>query len=317
MDNITPSRPNAYTGGSLDRAAHHREDDEWVAAALADPASRFAVFLQGRTLISGMAQHAPRAALTGKPDIGAAFIFLGLQHGTPIFAASLDSMEELAGEIQADAAFTDMRGITGDLTPDDATILATARAMLHWHAKTGFCAVCGGKNKPAKAGWVMLCTQCGEEHFPRTDPAVIMLVARGNKLLLGQSHKFPKERTFYSTLAGFVEPGESLEDAVRREVFEETGIRAGAVRYHSSQPWPFPASLMLGYYAEALNEEIVLDTVEMRDARWFTCADIENRKSLGFNLPPHDSIARRLIDDWLNTQESDGLAAPAQSAGAA
>jgi NAD+ diphosphatase len=131
-----------------------------------------------------------------------------------------------------------------------------------------------------------------------------MLVARGDRLLLGQSHKFPKERNFYSTLAGFVEPGESLEDAVRREVFEEVGVLVGAVRYHSSQPWPFPASLMLGYYAEALSEEIVLETAEMRDARWFSRADIEDRKSLGFNLPPQDSIARRLIDDWLNSQES-------------
>jgi NAD+ diphosphatase len=147
----------------------------------------------------------------------------------------------------------------------------------------------------------MLCTQCGEEHFPRTDPAVIMLVARRGRILLGQSHKFPKDRNFYSTLAGFVEPGESLEDAVRREVFEEVGVRVGEVRYHSSQPWPFPASLMLGYYAEALSEEIVLETAEMRDARWFTSADIENRKDLGFNLPPHDSIARRLIDDWLES----------------
>jgi NAD+ diphosphatase len=186
------------------------------------------------------------------------------------------------------------------LTPDDATILATARAMLHWHAKTRFCSVCGGSNRPIRAGYVMHCTQCGEEHFPRTDPAVIMLVARDDKLLLGQSHKFPKERNFFSTLAGFVEPGESLEDAVRREVFEEVGVRVGAVRYHSSQPWPFPASLMLGYYAEALSEEIVLETAEMRDARWFTRSDIENRKELGFNLPPHDSIARRLIDDWLS-----------------
>jgi NAD+ diphosphatase len=301
MDHITPSRPNAYTGGTLDRAAHRREDDAWIAAALADAASRFVIFLQGRTLIAGMEQRAPRAALIARPNVSS-FIFLGLQDGAPIFATAIDSMEDLAGEPPEDAAFTDMRGITGNLPPDDATILATARAMLHWHAKTRFCSVCGGRNKPIRAGYVMHCTQCGEEHFPRTDPAVIMLVARGNKLLLGQSHKFPKERNFYSTLAGFVEPGESLEDAVRREVFEEVGVRVGEVRYHSSQPWPFPASLMLGYYAEALTDEIVLETAEMRDARWFTRSDIENRKELGFNLPPHDSIARRLIDDWLNTQ---------------
>jgi NAD+ diphosphatase len=173
--------------------------------------------------------------------------------------------------------------------------------MLHWHANTKFCAVCGGANNAIRGGYVMLCSACGTEHFPRTDPAVIMLVARHGRLLLGQSHKFPPERNFYSTLAGFVEPGESLEDAVRREVFEEVGVRVGDVRYHSSQPWPFPASLMLGYYAEALSDEIVLATAEMRDARWFSPEDIENRKVLGFNLPPHDSIARRLIDDWLNS----------------
>jgi NAD+ diphosphatase len=303
MDNITPSRPNAYTGGSLDRAAHRREDEAWITGAINHPASRFAIFLQGRTLIAGMEERSPRAVLAAKPAVDSTFIFLGLQDSVPVFAASLASMDEIPADIPANAAFTDMRGITGNLTPDDATILATARAMLHWHAKTGFCSVCGGKNTPIKAGYVMLCTQCGEEHFPRTDPAVIMLVARGDKLLLGQSHKFPKDRNFYSTLAGFVEPGESLEDAVRREVFEEVGVRVGAVRYHSSQPWPFPASLMLGYYAEALTEEIVLETTEMRDARWFTREDIENRKELGFNLPPHDSIARRLIDDWMNSPE--------------
>jgi len=302
MDHITASRPNAYTGGTLDRAAHRREDDTWIAAALADSKSRFAVFFQGRTLITGMAQRTPRAALVARPN-AAPFIFLGLQDGTPVFAAALESLEDLA-EVPEDAEFTDMRGITGNLTPDDATILATARAMLHWHAKTRFCSVCGGSNRPIRAGYTLLCTQCGEEHFPRTDPAVIMLVARGDRLLLGQSHKFPKERNFFSTLAGFVEPGESLEDAVRREVFEEVGVRVGAVRYHSSQPWPFPASLMLGYYAEALSEEIVLETAEMRDARWFSREDIENRKELGFNLPPHDSIARRLIDDWLEGPQS-------------
>jgi NAD+ diphosphatase len=145
----------------------------------------------------------------------------------------------------------------------------------------------------------MLCTKCETEHFPRTDPAVIMLVTKDDKLLLGQSHRFPKERNFYSTLAGFVEPGESLEDAVRREVFEEVGIIVGEVKYHSSQPWPFPASLMLGYYGQALTENITLQTSEMRDAQWFTRDQIENRQSLGFNLPPHDSIARRLIDDWM------------------
>jgi NAD+ diphosphatase len=294
MANIIPSRPNAYTGGTLDRAAHRREDAAWLASALADPASRFVVFHQGKTLVDGLAERAPRAVLVPKPAVETTFVFLGLQDGAPIFAAELAAPPP-------EASLTDLRGITGNLPADDATILATARAMLHWHSKNRFCAVCGGPNNPARGGYVMLCAQCGAEAFPRTDPAVIMLVARDDKLLLGQSHKFPVERNFYSTLAGFVEPGENLEDAVRREVFEEVGVRVGAVHYHSSQPWPFPASLMLGFHAQALSEDIVLETTEMRDARWFTRADIENRKSFGFNLPPHDSIARRLIDDWMNS----------------
>ena len=144
----------------------------------------------------------------------------------------------------------------------------------------------------------MRCTHCGAEHFPRTDPAVIMLVVRGERALLGHSHRFPR-LNMYSTLAGFVEPGETLEEAVAREVWEETGVRVGRVFYHSSQPWPFPASIMLGFYAEGLSEEIRIDPQELRDARWFTREEIRNHKDLGFALPRGDSIARRLIEDWL------------------
>ncbi|HQT63459.1 MAG: NADH pyrophosphatase [Acidocella sp. 20-57-95] len=301
MDQITPARPNAYTGGSLDRAAHRREDAVWIDTAIAHPDSRFVLFWQGKTLITGMEARAPSALLVPRPDASLNYIFLGLQNEVPLFAADVSGLADPHAALALpEMPFTDMRQITGTLHPDDATILATARAMLHWHAKTKFCSVCGGANTPTRGGYVMQCTQCGTDHFPRTDPAVIMLVAKDDKILLGQSHKFPPERNFYSTLAGFVEPGESLEDAVRREVFEEVGVQVGHVRYHSSQPWPFPASLMLGYYAEALTEEITLETAEMRDARWFKRADIENRAALGFNLPPHDSIARRLIEDWLN-----------------
>jgi NAD+ diphosphatase len=241
MQLITPSRPNAYTGGTLDRAAHRREDSDWIAARLADPASRFVVFWQGKTLIEGLAEHAPRAAFLARPKVETNHVFLGLQNGAPVFAVDLPPVENPISVLQPNAAeFVDLRGITGTLHEDDATILATARGMLHWHAKTKFCAVCGGANTAIRGGYVMLCSACGTEHFPRTDPAVIMLVARHGKLLLGQSHKFPPERNFYSTLAGFVEPGESLEDAVRREVFEEVGVRVGDVRYHSSRPGRSP-----------------------------------------------------------------------------
>jgi NAD+ diphosphatase len=293
MQRIIPTRPNAYTGGTLDRAGHLREDAAWIEARLADPASRFVLFWRAKPLLTSLPTGAPRADFTPRPPGEFPYVFLGLQDDVPVFAADVSAWDN-PGD-----GFTDMRMIAGALPADDATILATGRAMLHWRAQTRFCSVCGAANRPTRAGYVMLCTNCGTEHFPRSDPAVIMLVAREDRLLLGQSHKFPTDRNWYSTLAGFVEPGESLEDAVRREVFEEVGIRVGDVVYHSSQPWPFPASLMLGFYGEGLTDDIVLDTTEMRDARWFTRADIANRDALGFGLPPNDSIARRLIEDWL------------------
>ena len=298
MQRITPHQPNAYTGGTLDRATHQRSDESWMQSALQDPRSRFVVFWRGNALIE--TGEVPKAALVSRPDPDAPWVFLGLQDQTPLFVADLSALEDphsLYG--QASRAFTDMRSLTTLLPADDATVLATARGMLHWRAQTKFCAHCGAPTVPVRGGYVLKCTSQGTDHFPRCDPAVIMLVTRGERALLGQSHKFPIERNMYSTLAGFVEPGESLEDSVRREVFEEVGIRVGAVAYHSSQPWPFPASLMLGYHAEALTEEIVLEAEEMRDARWYTRKEIANHRELGFNLPRHDSIARRLIEDWM------------------
>jgi NAD+ diphosphatase len=293
MRRIIPSRPNFYSGGTLDRAAHLREDSAWLDGALRDPASRFVLFSQGRPMIDDDQPAVPRIKFSAPPAGTYPWVFLGLQDGTPVFAA------DVSGD-GVNTDFTDMRMLAGALPADDATILATARGMLHWRAKSGFCSVCGGPNTPIRGGYVLHCTQCEAENFPRTDPAVIMLVTSGDRLLLGQSHRFPVDRNFFSTLAGFVEPGESLEDAVRREVFEEVGVRVGEVAYHSSQPWPFPASLMLGFYGEALSEEIVLQASEMRDARWFTRDEVAGSESLGFSLPPPSSIARLLIDDWLS-----------------
>ncbi len=298
MRHIPSSRTNAYAGGSLDRAGHLRTDEAWLQAARSSENSRFTVFWRGKALVTG--QDRPVASLISRPAVEAPWVFLGLQDGTPIFAADLSAHPDPLGALPQDSGrFVDLRNLTALLPADDATILATARGMLHWRAQHGFCAACGGANQPTRGGYVLECTRCQTEHFPRTDAAVIMLVTRGEFMLLGQSHKFPKDRNWYSTLAGFVEPGESLEDAVRREVFEEVGVQVGEVMYHSSQPWPFPASLMLGFYGEALTEEIVLEESEMRAARWFTREDIFNRAALGFDLPPPDSIARRLIEDWL------------------
>jgi NAD+ diphosphatase len=158
--------------------------------------------------------------------------------------------------------------------------------------------VCGSACAPRSAGHSTQCTGCGALHFPRTDPAVIMLVHRGDRALLGHSKRFPNS-TMYSTLAGFVEPGETLEEAVAREVFEEAGVRVANVQYHSSQPWPFPASIMLGFYAEGITEEITIDPEEIADARWFSRDEMRRHRDLGFQLPRGDSIARRLIEDWM------------------
>jgi NAD+ diphosphatase len=171
---------------------------------------------------------------------------------------------------------------------------------MHWRVKHRFCGVCGAPCAPKSAGHVMQCTACEVQHFPRTDPAVIMLVHRGDRILLGHSQRFPRAR-MYSTLAGFLEPGETLEEAVRREVKEEAGVTVGRVQYHSSQPWPFPANIMLGFYGEALSEDITIQTDELLDVRWFTRDEIRDPAAHDFHLPRLDSIARRLIEDWMAT----------------
>ncbi|WP_298283966.1 NAD(+) diphosphatase [Acidocella sp.] len=286
---------NHYAGGQ-ERAAHLREDEVWQARARARPEARAILLWRGQVLVAG--DEAPRAArLALRPEWAEALVFLGQEDGAPLFAADLSGRED-APDYGA-GMYQELRIIGARLSADDAGWCATARGLFNWWASHKFCPACGGGLARARAGWVLECAGCGRENFPRTDSAVIMLVVKEGRVLLGQAHKFPLERNMYSTLAGFVEPGESLEDAVRREVAEEVGVRVGAVRYRSSQPWPFPASLMLGFVAQAESEEITLEESEMRDAKWFTRAELEDHAALGFSLPPKDSIARRLIDEWL------------------
>jgi NAD+ diphosphatase len=238
-------------------------------------------------------------------------IFLGLIDERPHFAldfshdeAPLESLRSpvlaSSGIAEANLRFTDLRQLAGRLAHHEGALLAFARAMLFWHSRHRFCGLCGNPTRSEEAGYMRRCTDpvCNTMHFPRTDPAVIMLVTREDRALLGHSQRFPRAN-MYSTLAGFVEPGETLEEAVQREVFEESGIRAGAVHYHSSQPWPFPGNVMLGFYAEGLSEEITIDTEEMIDVRWFSRAEIRAPEQHGFALPRIDSIARRLIEDWM------------------
>ena len=305
MLSIPASRPNAYTGSPIDRASAQREDAAFIAAALADPETLFVPVWRARSLMKGVEEGKPEAILVtgGAAEqlrmAGGPWAFLGLWKGRPVFAVDCSQAEDPLPLLpDALGTFTDLRAVAGLLPPGEASVLAHARGLMHWRTKHRFCGVCGSACEPRHAGNAMTCTGCGAQHFPRTDPAVIMLVVRGDKCLLGHSQRFPNV-TMYSTLAGFLEPGESLEEAVRREVAEESGIAVGSVWYHSSQPWPFPASIMLGFYGEGLSEEITIDPEELRDARWFSKAELRDHQALGFSLPRVDSIARRLIEDWL------------------
>ena len=208
---------------------------------------------------------------------------------------------------QGDIITDQLRNVIGSLTELDSSYLALAKGMTFWHEKNKFCGVCGSKTKIEEAGFVLKCVnkKCNQSHFPRTDPAIITLVSNNDKVLLARSSRFPQK--MYSTLAGFVEPGESLELALKREVFEEVGINVQKIEYFQSQPWPFPASLMLGFFAETKDTELNIDKDEIEDAHWF---DISQLKDLthpdikdGFKLPRFDSIARRLVNDWIRRHE--------------
>lgn len=307
---IVPRTPNAYTGSPLDRVANRRDDAAFVAARLADPASLLVPVWQSMSLLRGVAAGRPEAVLLTVEAAVALGVerrphaLLGLWGERAVFALDLsedaDPLPALSGF--GDVSFADLRQVAGLLPVEEASVLAHARGLMHWRARHRFCGVCGGACAPRSAGHVMVCGACGTQHFPRTDPAVIMLVtcrAGGvERGLLAHSHRFPLVR-MYSTLAGFVEPGESLEEAVAREVYEEVGVRVRDVRYHSSQPWPFPSSIMLGFYAEADDPTLTVDPEELQDARWFTRAEMRAVEALGLRLPRVDSIARRLIEDWL------------------
>jgi NAD+ diphosphatase len=230
-------------------------------------------------------------------------VFLGSLADAPVLATLLDAA---AAELfKDDGAYEvlDLRSIAvqGTVPPDELGVLAQAKALLHWHARHRFCANCGAPTATACSGFRRDCAACGAQHFPRTDPVAIMLVARGGRCLLGRQSRFVTG--MYSCLAGFVEPGETVEDAVRRETFEEAGVRIGAVRYVASQPWPFPANLMIGCRAEALSNDIVVDRSELEDARWFARDEVASMLAGthpdGLRGPVRMAIAHHLIRGWL------------------
>ncbi len=306
MPPIRPTRPNVYAASPLDRAADRRTDAAWIAARLDHQATRFVPLWRNRNLIAGMEEARPEAvylpahaAARLREDPARAWVFLGLLDGEAVFALDISDAEDPAPLVgSGPGGFVDLRSVGWGVAKPEAAVLAHARGLLHWRARHKFCGVCGAPCAPESAGHVMKCTGCGADHFPRTDPAVIMLVTREDRVLLGHSQRFPRAN-MYSTLAGFVEPGESVEEAVRREVLEEAGITVGEVWYHSSQPWPFPGNIMLGCYGEGLSEDITIETEELIDVRWFSRAQLADPAAHDFMLPRGDSIARRLIEDWL------------------
>jgi NAD+ diphosphatase len=290
---------NTFAGPYIERAGHLRSDPAWFDAALRDAGSRAVPIWNSRNLIAD--GDSPRVALLELGEIPAGsrnsneLILLGRFDGANLFAYEIESVEPPAAP--DGTRFEDLRLVAAQMPEDQAGLLSYARAMISWRRTHRYCGRCGAKTVPDKSGHVLVCSNlaCRHEQFPRIDPAIIVLVSDGERVLLGRQASWPVGR--YSTIAGFVEPGESLEDAVAREVLEESGVRVDGIVYHSSQPWPFPSSLMLGFTAHALTHEVNLKDQELEDARWFTRADIVGGVPL---LPPRLSISYRLIEHWFD-----------------
>ncbi len=300
-------RHNIYSGGSLDRAGERRSDAQWLADQLTRPTTRLIPVWKTQNLVQRQdsAVRAARPFYAGADwltRLGTEPLFLGIDENAAHFALDLTHLDDPADlpDLTALGEFVDLREVGPLLSQNDGALLAYARGMIHWHRTHGFCGRCGAPTVSAHAGHIRRCTNaaCAVEHYPRTDPAVIVLVSAGEHCLLGRQARW--RPGMFSTLAGFVEPGESLEEAVAREVMEEVGVAISQFRYHSSQPWPFPSSLMLGFTAEAAAVgPLRVDRTELETAEWFSRDDIARFAECGRSLPNRDSIARRLLEDWL------------------
>lgn len=284
-----------FTGSPLDRADHVRADEaaftahlsNWRARVLALSGAEPAVDEAGALAWHSLADVADDAQL----------VLLGLHDDRPHFVAIPD--DPLSDGFRTPSLW---RALT-ILPADQAAIYGTARSLIDWHHRHGFCSRCGGTTRLFRAGWGRVCTQCGAEHFPRVDPVVIMLAEYGDKVLVGRQPRFPPRN--YSALAGFLEPGESIEESVRRELYEEAGVTVTNVRYVASQPWPFPAaSLMIACIATASSDQLTIDMTELEDAMWVSrdevAAALANEPEARFNAPPRFAIANTLLQAWLN-----------------
>ncbi len=303
VDRITPSHANLFTAVRLDRLAEHRDDPEWVESALNSDSATLVPLWRNRNLIEGSGPEQKAVYLSPVElewhDLSPPPTLLGTDGKRHYFVISIgDRQRERVLAARPSAQFLDLRLASIDMDAKHAGVLAYAKALHYWQYRNAFCGVCGSPNRLESAGHRLVCTsdECGRQSFPRIDPAIIVLVTEGDACLLGHNGNWPPRR--FSTLAGFVEPGESLEDAVVREVYEEAGVRLRAIRYVSSQPWPFPASAMCGFYAEAASREHRASD-EMTEVRWLTAGELEVAiRSDEVRLPPPVSIAFRLIADW-------------------
>lgn len=306
-----------FGGSGLDRAAHLRSRPEKITALLGQNDTGVLVIWRGKPLLD-VESRVPVFLPPGHPifdDADESPVFLGIDEVGARFARDIsrwdpaeipdtfgafhDPSEQLHPEIEG-AAFAELRANMTRLDRRDAELVATAKAILGWHETHGFCARCGQRTEISHAGWQRNCPACGGHHFPRTDPVVIMLITHGNSVLMGRSPGWPEG--MFSLLAGFVEPGETIEAAVRREVFEEAGVHVGTVDYLASQPWPFPSSLMFGCHGHATSRDITIDPVEIEAAQWVTREDMMDAlagRNSGMLPARKGAIARFLLENWM------------------
>jgi NAD+ diphosphatase len=299
-------QPHVFAGNPLDRGDTQRRDQAWLDAQAVHPQSRFLPLWQLNVLIQTESDTRLgwlSAADIARLQIAVPPVFLGLADGVAHFALDVSQLGDASHELNLPEAwrFEDARAAATSLSTPEAGILAQSRAQLDWHKRHRFCSVCGQPTQQGRGGQVRKCTACKAEHFPRTDPVAIMVVTDGERCLLGQSRGRLSRTGTYSALAGFMDQGECIEEAVRREVMEEAGIKVGEVRYHSSQPWPFPSSLMIGCHGRALTTDIHIDNQEMTDVRWFDRADVLaalHGEHPELRVPAPIAIAHHLIKAW-------------------
>ncbi len=304
--------PHVFAGNPMDRGEVERRDEDWIAAQANDPNSRMLAMWQLNVPVSAEQTLRWHSADDVRGlDIETEPIFLGLLEGRSHFVVDVSAGDRESIE-RSGLIFEDARTTAEYLSGRESGIVAQARSQLSWHGRHGFCSVCGRPTHIARGGQVRRCSPkdeggCGTEHYPRTDPVIITVVHDGNRCLLGQSRGRLVAMRRYSALAGFMDQGESIEEAVAREVMEESGIQVGAVRYHSSQPWPFPSSLMIGCHADAATTEISFDAEEMTDVQWFTREEVllalEERSEI-LAIPGPTAIAHHLIRTWATDEVS-------------